>query len=433
MALEARALAAIPGPGGHARRQPDLEQAEQVAREQRQQHHHESQEQRLLELNAPADRAAAGLERDQPAGEDDEGEQDARRRSQESETNMAAARAAVVDDREQLQGQHRQHAGHDVQDQPAEQRQAQDRDQAEGRAVRTAAGVGVDLGRALHEAVAVDDGYGDRQAGRFQESRLVGRQLGDQAPPPLAVADLGCGEGDARVGLDEDVGRRPGLPGRGLDPEDLVRPARDRPHRHEVESRRLSRTRHLCYEAPDQVGRTRRRACRAGRQVQADIERGRDAKRAAHQEFRPAPQGDRLADALRHHIEREDHLFFVTEVVEAEELEALGCGPAESDFRDIRGLGPVHLRRQAGGARRAPVGLPALRQLDLETGRNPLQLADRRHRGQQARLDRFRPRPGPFLGAARFAPGQDRENGEQHECRMTAEFHHGAGSEPGRT
>jgi hypothetical protein len=101
---------------------PDLEQAQQVAGEESQQHHHEDEEQRLLELDAPADRAAGGLEGNQAAGENEEGEQDTRCRGQEPESDLAAAGAPMADDREDFQRQHRQHAGHDVQDQAAEQR-----------------------------------------------------------------------------------------------------------------------------------------------------------------------------------------------------------------------------------------------------------------------------------------------------------------------
>ena len=53
---------------------------------------------------------------------------DAGRRGEQAEARGPPLRAGVADQRQQLQRQHRQHAGHQVQDQAAEQREADDGD-----------------------------------------------------------------------------------------------------------------------------------------------------------------------------------------------------------------------------------------------------------------------------------------------------------------
>ena len=109
-------------------RHRDFEPAPEIGREQRQQEHHRDEEPGLLELNAPADRAAHALQRHQGRRRGHEGDKDAGRRGEESEPHMAAVFAVMADKAEQLQRQHRQHAGHDVQDESAEQRHQQHRD-----------------------------------------------------------------------------------------------------------------------------------------------------------------------------------------------------------------------------------------------------------------------------------------------------------------
>ena len=128
------------------------------------------------------------------------------------------------------------------------------------------------------------------------------------------------------------------------------------------------------------------------------------------------------ATHIRHHVEREDHLLLVAEVVEAEELEALRRRPAETDLFDVRRSGPVHPRRQADDARRAPIGLPAVHELDVESGRYPIQLADRCDRGQEAGLDGLCPRPGTLLGAARPVPSQTTRTAARANARPRRSF-----------
>ena len=119
-----RALRRPPGPAG----QGELEEPEEVQREGGQQERHPGQEERLLELDAPTDREPGALQGQSAQGQDQEGDQDARRRGEETQAHLRTGLAALGSDRQQFEGEHRQDAGHDVQDQAAEQREQQDRE-----------------------------------------------------------------------------------------------------------------------------------------------------------------------------------------------------------------------------------------------------------------------------------------------------------------
>ena len=75
------AIAVIVADAGHRgqpRRQQNLEETEEVAGKERDDQGHHGEEQRLLELNAPADHSAEGAHGDQSRSQHQEGEENAR-------------------------------------------------------------------------------------------------------------------------------------------------------------------------------------------------------------------------------------------------------------------------------------------------------------------------------------------------------------------
>ena len=79
----------------------------------------------MLELDAPADDPAGLFHRDERGGENDEGCDDAGRGSEEAAPRRRPL-AGMADQPQHLQRQHRQHAGHEVEDQAAEERDEDD-------------------------------------------------------------------------------------------------------------------------------------------------------------------------------------------------------------------------------------------------------------------------------------------------------------------
>ena len=150
MTAQAPDLSRLGVGAGHPPGQPDVEETPKVAGEEDDHQGHGDKEPGLLELDAPADRQARRLDRRQDGGEKEEGTDDARRRGNEAQAHGAALAAAVADDAEQLDRQHRQDAGHEVEDQAAEHGQGKD-DQKP--AVRRGEGQG-----AFGAAFAVDQG-----------------------------------------------------------------------------------------------------------------------------------------------------------------------------------------------------------------------------------------------------------------------------------
>lgn len=74
----------------------------------------------------PADRHAGRLDPHQRAGQEQERNHDAGGGGQEAEADRAPLAAAVADDAQKLDREDGKHAGHEVEDQPAEHRQDQD-------------------------------------------------------------------------------------------------------------------------------------------------------------------------------------------------------------------------------------------------------------------------------------------------------------------
>ena len=108
-----------------ALRQRDLEQPPEVEAEEHHHHGEEGDEAGVLELHPPAHRRAGRVRRHRHQRQRQERGEDAGRRRQRPAHHLGAAVAGAAHQAEDLEREHRQHAGHGVEDQPAEQGEQQ--------------------------------------------------------------------------------------------------------------------------------------------------------------------------------------------------------------------------------------------------------------------------------------------------------------------
>ena len=99
----------------------DLEQAEEVQRDEGHQRGEQDQELRVAELHSPARLVPGGLDANHQARQHEERHQHAQRVDQAQLADLARFILGLPDEAENLQGDDRQDAGHDVQNQPAEE------------------------------------------------------------------------------------------------------------------------------------------------------------------------------------------------------------------------------------------------------------------------------------------------------------------------
>ena len=129
----------------------------------------------------------------------------------------------------------------------------------------------------------------------------------------------------------------------------------------------------------------------ARRQIEGEIGALGNADLLADEIIDLEPQAERLGRIGRPGRDGKDHLILIAEGIEAEEGEAAGHRPGEIGAGEIGRSRPIQAHRNAGIARRAPIGLPAGRQLELQP---------ERHRfGAAAAGDGARPAgawPGPW-------------------------------------
>ncbi|MNP38323.1 hypothetical protein D3C76_1318290 [compost metagenome] len=116
-------------PGAEGARQADLEQPQQVGAEQCRHHHHEADEADALELDAPADRPLGGPQQAAHGRQQPEGGEDAGAGGEELLAHLGLLPVLLLQHRAELERQHRQHAGHQVEDEAAEQRRPQQPEQ----------------------------------------------------------------------------------------------------------------------------------------------------------------------------------------------------------------------------------------------------------------------------------------------------------------
>ena len=403
----ARAREAVAGRAGQA----DLEEAEEVRCEQRHQKRHGDQEGGLLELDAPAHGEAGGLDRDGGPGEHHERGHDPRRRGQEGAAHGPSLTPTHGDDTEELDGEDRQHAGHEVEDQTAEERQCQDDGEARPGHPRRGRGR---YDRDLHGAAAIDEG---------EDQRLTdgaGETVDDRAhrgPQERRAATVGEArhrrlEGVEVGPLDEEVGCLEGLPRPRHHFQHLS--ARGAGQGGAIDGEAVGRAvpRHALGEAFDAVGEFA--GCRrAGRQVEGQVDRVGDADFAAGEEIDPRPQRQRPARRREPRRDREHHRALIAESVESEDAEALRRRPAQHRPGQIGGSGPVGPGREPGRAGRAPIDLPARLHAEFESEHDRRPFAHGLGGRDEARLGIFVARP--VGGGRRLGHGRDHERRGQDE------------------
>ncbi len=127
-------------------------------------------------------------------------------------------------------------------------------------------------------------------------------------------------------------------------------------------------------------------AGRARRQIEDEIGALGDADLLADQIIDLEPKGERLGRIGRPGGDGKDHLILIAEGIEAEEGEAAGNRPGHIGAGEIGRSGPIQADRNAGIARRAPIGLPAGRQLELQPQRHRFGAAAAGDGGDQPEL-----------------------------------------------
>jgi hypothetical protein len=295
----------------------------------------------------------------------------------------------MLDHREQLDGEHRQHARHEIEDQSADERQAQDHRERAGQ--RTFRGHGP--GEAgdhvlLHAAPAVDHGEGQTLA--FDSARLRGGQRGqaqDRGRAAFGQSDLRLAEGEAGRRLDQDVR---GLEGdvrarRDLKHRGLGRAGQDRPLEGQADACAVAR--HQGPIAVDQKTIARRPGA-AGRHGERECGLARNADLLAGEIADLGPQQDRVIRPLRPGIDGQHDILRVAEGLHPEQRETVRQRPVEPGLGQVLRTAPVHRGRVARLARRAPVDLPARLKLEVQPQVQavPALCGRARHDQAQARL-----------------------------------------------
>ena len=107
----------------------ELERSEQICRKDEQDSDHHRKKQRALKLQTPPDAEACRLERPEDERQAPHEGHDAGAGSDETEPDTGCVVIGVFEHRRHLDGQHRQHAGHHIQDQSAQQRDRGNPDQ----------------------------------------------------------------------------------------------------------------------------------------------------------------------------------------------------------------------------------------------------------------------------------------------------------------
>lgn len=159
----------------------------------------------------------------------------------------------------------------------------------------------------------------------------------------------------------------------------------------------------------------------AGRHIEGQGELLWNADVRACEQCHVRRKPNRRARFLQRYADRKDNLVVIAEVLDAECGEALRRRPLEIDRRNILRSRPVDLRRKANFSGRAPVGLPALGEIQRQPGRKRAgpwryPVLD----GQQPR-GHCRRRDGIRTGGADLGRGGGKEDGCEHGARQNAE------------
>jgi len=397
---------------------PQLEEPGEVERnggdEQQQQQDHP----RVLKLEGPAHRRAAGPERQQRTAEREAGQHHARRIGQGLAPRLALG-PARPGEAERLQAEDREDAGHDVEDQPAEQSAEQRRHQA--RPLDTARFLGR-LGnrRAGGRHIAGPGGQGKARAPPDRKHALErpdraglppGRRLDDQE---IAAARQALRRGIAeRIGgAREEIGAVDRRARRQRDGE-ANPPALDREPRLGAQWAGQS----LAPGHEGGIGGPRR----------AGAEIDRHAGAFGHADFVGAdeviePRIDRKGNAglcaLGQADRRQQRIFaFVDIVHQPGDAEPHGHRILERIGAPALGQPPLDARLGAGVARIAPIAVPARLRPHDECKRDGGAGRRGRRLGDQAHLHMARPLRARGAGA---------QQGEQDDKKWAEPIHEGA-------
>jgi len=114
-------------PGG---RQADLEKSAQVECEDKQESRHAENEARRLQLKPPAELRTAGAQHQQHRGQRPERKQHAEREDEPVQGDFPAVAARLVHEAEDLDAEHRENAGHEIEDEAADEGEEQRSEQS---------------------------------------------------------------------------------------------------------------------------------------------------------------------------------------------------------------------------------------------------------------------------------------------------------------
>ena len=238
---------------------------------------------------------------------------------------------------EHLERQHRQNAGHQVEDQPAQQRETQDHPQRPTSGIQRIFEFRRQGWKAVHEDVVYsrlrrqverDQCAKDGTVSDFIRRR-ADAQFGNHGVPAVpGKLDLRIFKKDQRRALDEQVGldHRPIRFYRHAQAYPIL--DRDEHALFDGHPNFFGRHRHPCPVPVDQGGKGRRVGGTGGNiQRQQDI--ARDTYLLAGQVVDLRVQADRLAGACQCDIQRKDNLFLVTHRLDAEDFETGRGRPKE--------------------------------------------------------------------------------------------------------
>ena len=405
---------------GHPPRKADLEQAEEIGRKERDHDRHEDEEDGLLELDPPADGLAGETEPGNTGGKHEEGDEYARRGSEETGPYLAPVAPAVSHGGNQLQRENREHAGHQVEDQPARHREQEDQPErplGNRRGGRRGGLRGGGRQRLFGCADAVDHGKDHLPPGQAAAA-LWRRERRDAGERGLAVRIdpvIGRAEPPAFRPLHVDVGSRQRRVRRD---RELQRPGYVPAHRgqgRDADRKIGAAPRDERGEPLDQRGFDRR-GRRPSRKPKREVRDIGNANVVAGEVGNFGLDQERAAGLDQRRVHRKNDLVAVTERLEADHRKTLRRRPGERGLVEILRARPVRLRREPGIARRTPVDLPALVHPEMDAEPQRSIVADGVRRGDQA----YRPvLVGPPLGRrrARFARpgGGQRQRGETEE------------------
>ena len=174
---------AIANPGQSA---ADFKYTREVQADRHQEIDHERDEQRRLQLKAPTDLLAAGAQHQQHDGQREHRADDAGREYESLHANRGRMLLRMLDQADGLDRQHRKHAGHQIEDQPAEDGEQHEHRQG-GSVPDTGAAPAAAEARGANRAGAAT-GAPPRDAAPGTKSAAISRGTGIASLPLCSVA-----------------------------------------------------------------------------------------------------------------------------------------------------------------------------------------------------------------------------------------------------